>query len=142
MQSSHFLPLSKKLVFDENLNKNKKYLSSKFFLPQDTWPLRKLKIPILDLYIFLLTSHCSTSAHESPSTPSVLQTAYAKGSTVSSVISEPILPTPLTPTVFPLLHYTNGKNVNIRKKLGIMKILFWILLTLCSQQASVKEPRD
>ena len=52
MQSSHFLPLSKKLVFDENLNKNKKYLSSKFFLPQDTWLLRKLKIPILDLYIF------------------------------------------------------------------------------------------
>ena len=40
---------------------------------------------------FLLTSHCSTSAHESPSTPSVLQTANANGSTVSSVISEPTI---------------------------------------------------
>merc|ERR1719203_2766914 len=41
-----------------------------------------------------IASHRSTSAQDSPSTPSVLQTAYAKGSTVSSVITEPILPRP------------------------------------------------
>ena len=59
----------------------------------------------ISLYLYLLTSHRSTSAQESPSTPSVLQTAYAKGSTVSSVISEPILPPiPLTLTLLPLLH--------------------------------------
>merc|ERR1711971_896727 len=65
------------------------------------------------------SSHCSTSAQESPSTPSVLQTAYAKGSTVSSEISEPILPTgiPLTPTLLLLLQF------------------FW-------QQALVKEPNN
>ena len=69
--------------------------------------LQKINTTILYLrtYLYLLTSHRSTSAQESPSTPSVLQTAYAKGSTVSSVISEPILPPiPLTLTLLPLLH--------------------------------------
>ena len=54
-------------------------------------------------YLFLLTSHSSTSAQESPSTPSVLQTAYAKGSMVSSVITEPIRPKPRL-TLLLLLH--------------------------------------
>merc|ERR1711971_117307 len=63
-----------------------------------------------------IASHRSTSAQESPSTPSVLQTAYAKGSTVSSVISEPILPRP----TFTVL----------------------LLLQPCLQQASVKEPNN
>merc|ERR1712008_234804 len=50
-----------------------------------------------------IASHSSTSAQESPSTPSVLQTAYAKGSMVSSVITEPILPRPVKVPVLPLL---------------------------------------
>merc|ERR1719203_539417 len=73
-----------------------------------------------------ITSHSSTSAQVSPSTPSVLQTAYAKGSTVSSVITEPILPRPLTPTVFPLLQLflqqASVKEPNNPKKVKIMKV--------------------
>ena len=59
----------------------------------------------------------------------MLQTAYAMGSTVSSVISEPILPTPLTPTVFPLLHYNNKKHVNVRKKINAVKILITYIIS-------------
>ena len=83
-------------------------------------------------YLQLLTSHSSTSAQVSPSTPSVLQTAYAKGSTVSSVITEPILPRPLTPTVFPLLHYNNRKHVNVRKKINAVKILITYIIFAAS----------
>ena len=54
----------------------------------------------------------------------MLQTAYAKGSTVSSVISEPILPRPVKVPVLPLLHYTKRKHVNVRKKyINIVKNL-------------------
>ena len=83
-------------------------------------------------HLFLLTSHSSTSAQESPSTPSVLQTAYAKGSMVSSVITEPILPRPLTDQIFPLLHYNNRKHVNVRKKISAVKILITYIFLLLS----------
>ena len=75
------------------------------------------------LDLFLLTSHASTSLQESPSAPSVLQTAYAKGSMVSSVIFEPILPSPLAFTVLPLLHYTKRKQSQFKKKkINLIKI--------------------
>ena len=90
----------------------------------------------ISIFLQLLTSHSSTSAQVSPSTPSVLQTAYAKGSTVSSVITEPILPRPLTPTVFPLLHYNNKKHVNVRKKINAVKILIRYLHYFCSMHQS------
>ena len=105
MQSSYFVLLLKKInfffgVFDKESFNSRNATNGKYF-------------NLIPSYLQLLTSHSSTSAQESPSTPSVLQTAYAMGSTVSSVISEPILPTPLTPTVFPLLHYNNKKHVNV-----------------------------
>ena len=45
-----------------------------------------------------------------------------------SVITEPILPRPLTPTVFPLLHYNNRKHVTVILKINAVKFLITYII--------------
>ena len=91
---SHFLLLSKQ---SENFNfqkfeqKTRSIFHYTIIIKKDLIFRRAKYCNSRSIDLFIITSHCSTSSQESPSTPSVLQTAYAKGSTVSSVISEPIL---------------------------------------------------